>query len=538
MLKYIKKNTALLFLSILGSILIAAVEIGVAFTIQEIIDSATSGNLGKVGQLCIFIFVLILVDIMANSISAYFLHKFCNRVSTSLRDDIIKNILSMKLNRYRKNDTSFYTNMLTTDVTTLYNDYFINIQGIVFDIIQIIFGLTAVIYISWKITLAIVITIIIPLLIPMISSPIINRIKIAYSNDASQHLAILKQLLEGFELIHCNQLQKKSLELYKEKSDKLGKQYAKYFWYLNFFSTINMDLTFFTMAILFGFGAYLIIQNEITVGGLIAVVNLLNNILQPLNAVSSKFIQVKSSKGIVTKINSILLPDEIADSNLSLLNEFHGTITVQHLTFGYTDKKIICDFSAEFLKNKKYAIIGPSGSGKSTLLKIIAGFITGYEGQISFDKYPLTSLDLDSVINHITFLQQDTFLFDDTLGNNITLYKNYSLEEIEHAVHLAQLDSCFSSELDLSKNIGEFGNLLSGGEKQRVAIARGILRKSSIYLLDEITSALDPDTERKIFETLLNLEDITLIAIVHNWNPEFLSNFDQVIDFNNQQSKL
>lgn len=207
-------------------------------------------------------------------------------------------------------------------------------------------------------------------------------------------------------------------------------------------------------------------------------------------------------------------------------------IRLEKLSFGYReDREILHDISFQFRAEGHYAIMGSSGCGKSTLLALLSGYYPGYSGEIYMDGIGQRQMNEESIVSAVAVVPQETFLFHDTLRNNITLYDDtYSAEEIETAVMQAGLKEFVESLPEgLSTVVGENGQNLSGGERQRFGLARALLRKRKVLLLDEFTASLDQKTAMELEERVLELKGCLVIAVTHRTEPEILGRYDQIL---------
>lgn len=213
------------------------------------------------------------------------------------------------------------------------------------------------------------------------------------------------------------------------------------------------------------------------------------------------------------------------------LESFNKEIELKDITFAYNeDRNALDDVSVKFEKDKKYAIVGRSGSGKSTLLKLLLGYYEDFKGEIVFDGYEYNKLDKNSINNQMSIIHQNVYMFDKTLKENIILGKDLGDDALEKAIE----NSGVSEFLDIlpkgmNSEIGENGNNLSGGQKQRVAIARSLIQNTPILLLDEGTSALDSKTAFEIEDTLLNIDNLTVITVTHKLIDSVLNRYDEII---------
>lgn len=202
---------------------------------------------------------------------------------------------------------------------------------------------------------------------------------------------------------------------------------------------------------------------------------------------------------------------------------------LQNVSFGYQEEqKILKEVTLSFEKGKSYAIIGASGSGKSTLLNLILGGYRTYEGTITIGNRELREITLESLYDLLSVVQQNVFVFDNTIENNITLFKDFPEEQFTDAIEKSGLHALIE-EKGRDYRCGENGSGLSGGEKQRVSIARGLLRNTPVLLMDEATSALDTVTSAAIEHMVLQMKDMIRIVVTHKMNVQMLKQYDQIV---------
>ena len=281
-------------------------------------------------------------------------------------------------------------------------------------------------------------------------------------------------------------------------------------------------------------GGYLMYKKSITVGTAIIIIQLSTHIVGPVKLSISLINQIRSVAMIADKIEEIL-EDTHDDFENTKLENFSKSICIENLNFSYTEeRKALDNINITFDKNKKYAIVGESGSGKSTLIKLLMRYYNDYEGKISIDNLNIKNIYSSDLYKNISMIQQNIFMFDDSIKENIRLYSNHDDKDI--------LDACKRSGLDKLLNklpnginslVGENGNKLSGGEKQRIAIARALINNTQILILDESTSALDNETAYNLENSLLNLENLTLITVTHKLIKNILNRYDEIIVMKN-----
>ncbi|WMM23756.1 ABC transporter ATP-binding protein [Tissierella sp. MB52-C2] len=258
-----------------------------------------------------------------------------------------------------------------------------------------------------------------------------------------------------------------------------------------------------------------------------------NGCIWNITSILPLFNQLKSSAKIFDKITKWDDEKFIAmDKEKEFI--FENQIKVKDLYFQYDGKEILKDTSFTIEKGKKYLLKGASGAGKSTLIKLLSMTYDDYEGEITVDSISYKDIKESSLNNKVSFIYQDVFLFEDTIYNNIALYKPYDEERILRAANEAGLDGLLrKKENGINEMLMENGKNLSGGERQRISIARAIVKDSEILFVDEGTSSLDEELGRKVEDTILSL-DCTVIAISHRYYEGITEKYDYVLEIKNQ----
>ena len=268
----------------------------------------------------------------------------------------------------------------------------------------------------------------------------------------------------------------------------------------------------------------IIIQTAIMGGG-----NLVGTVSSGLSTIAQLFLSIKASAPYFEKIDARAeeYTRKPASSDVTVQNE----IVVENLNFAYGEKPILENANFHFEKGGKYALTGPSGRGKSTLLKLLLGWLPDYTGTIRFDKKDAKDFTSEQLHQQMSYIEQDVFLFNTTIRDNITLGEDFTDELIDRAVRASALAGDLANmPLGLDTPVGEDGSNLSGGQKQRVAIARALIHNRSILLVDEGTSALDQKNADIVEESLLQNPDLTLILVSHHLTPERKAQFTRVFE--------
>ena len=239
--------------------------------------------------------------------------------------------------------------------------------------------------------------------------------------------------------------------------------------------------------------------------------------------------KIKGMRPVVKNLNE--LADTPPEESGKIKPQFHHEITVDQLTFSYDGhRNIIKDLNLTMKRGGKYAIIGPSGCGKTTLIRLLSGEEPHYKGTIRYDGTELKKLDREALRALIAPVHQNVYLFDGTVKDNICLGEPFEEEEIIQALVQSGADG-FIQELPQGLNtmVGEGGCRLSGGQCQRIAVARGLIRRRPILILDEGTSSLDRSTAEDIEQRLLAMKDLTMLTITHHLSEQSIEQYHDVI---------
>lgn len=316
-----------------------------------------------------------------------------------------------------------------------------------------------------------------------------------------------------------NRMYKKEIKLLEESASKITNNNTKILMVHEAFFTI-----FYLIIILIKIAIIIIsitFSNGVTIGMVVAMVALVDNIYNPIAIFNVAYVDYSLNKITFDRYKKFMdLPD---DTNL-----FHGKqvedivkdIVVEHVSFQYDERTVVNDISFNIVPGKSVAIVGESGSGKSTIIKMLMGLIKYSEGAINIDNTLLKDINLNSLYKNITYISQDTPVFDANIRRNIVFDKEVNDNEVYSALSLVKLDEFIQSQPQrLDTEISEKGIKLSGGEKQRIALARIFFDNNKIVILDEATSGMDYITEEFVMRNLYqNISNKMFIIVAHRLN--------------------
>lgn len=276
--------------------------------------------------------------------------------------------------------------------------------------------------------------------------------------------------------------------------------------------------------------AYAVLKSSLSVGAIVTVIALLGKAYEPIAIFNVEYVDYKLNKVTVNKYLELL--DLRDDENLTsgdVMEKPNGKIEFKDVTFGYSDKKIVDGLSFEIESGSSVAFVGESGSGKSTIIKLIIGLLKNQEGTIFVDGKDLSKINLNSFYDYVSYVSQEVPVFDGTLRENLVFDKKVTDEEIVKVLKLVCLDK-FYERLDngLDTELGEKGIRMSGGERQRLALARLFFDDSKIIILDEATAAMDNVTESVVMKNVLDyLTNKTILIIAHRL--ETIKGVDEIL---------
>ena len=271
---------------------------------------------------------------------------------------------------------------------------------------------------------------------------------------------------------------------------------------------------------------------NLTVGSVVALIALIENAYTPIAIFNVLYVQYKLDKASYERFEEFLgLKDDDQLRNGNAINADVGEIAIKNLSFQYGERKIIDDLSLSIKKGEKIAFVGESGSGKSTLIKILLGLLKYNQGKVRLGDMELSGICLNNLYDRVSYLSQDAPVFDGTIKKNLVFEKKVSEEQMLGALSEVQLSHLVENLAEgLNTEIGEKGTCLSGGEKQRLALARLWFEDSELVILDEATSAMDNLTEENVMKSVMQkMKDKTVIAIAHRLNS--IAGFDRIILF-------
>ena len=528
--KYHKKS---FYTFMIFNILVPLTNIAFAYSIKIIIDSGMSQNREALTQAILIGAIVIFIYASLNFISLRLRNKLVRQIMSRYKNKVFKSILDRDYREFSKEKSGKFISILTENMKKIEQDYLHQYFNISKNISLMIFSLVAMFIGNWFLTLLVIIASIIPMMI----SGFIGQKSASLQNSSmiadQKYLAKVKDILAGFLVIKSFNVKDAIRQDYKNESEKLDEIYfikGKFDILANVISQLSGMIVF---LVAFGGGMYLVFGGHTTIGSVTAIVQLVNFVVMPLNEIGMGMSKFREGQAT---LNSFEVKDVIELQTGKTKEYFDDVISFSNVDFSYpnAEEKIFNNLSLQIKKGEKIAIVGMSGSGKSTLLNLLLRFYDVTSGYISIDNQDLQAISAESLYNLMTIVQQDVYIFDDTLKANITLSQSFTEDDIKKAVQQSGLESyILENELGLQTLCGENGSNLSGGERQRLSIARALIRKTPILLLDEATSSLDNKVTTEIENSILEIQDLTVLVVTHKLNKSMLKKYNRILFMKN-----
>ena len=528
--KYHKKS---FYTFMIFNILVPLTNIAFAYSIKIIIDSGMSQNREALTQAILIGAIVIFIYASLNFISLRLRNKLVRQIMSRYKNKVFKSILDRDYREFSKEKSGKFISILTENMKKIEQDYLHQYFNISKNISLMIFSLVAMFIGNWFLTLLVIIASIIPMMI----SGFIGQKSASLQNSSmiadQKYLATVKDILAGFLVIKSFNVKEAIGQDYKNESEKLDEIYfikGKFDVLSNVISQLSGMIVF---LVAFGGGMYLVFGGHTTIGSVTAIVQLVNFVVMPLNEIGMGMSKFREGQAT---LNSFEVKDVIELQTGKTKEYFDDVISFSNVDFSYpnAEEKIFNNLSLQIKKGEKIAIVGMSGSGKSTLLNLLLRFYDVTSGYISIDNQDLQAISAESLYNLMTIVQQDVYIFDDTLKANITLSQSFTEDDIKKAVQQSGLESyVLENELGLQTLCGENGSNLSGGERQRLSIARALIRKTPILLLDEATSSLDNKVTTEIENSILEIQDLTVLVVTHKLNKNMLKKYNRILFMKN-----
>ena len=503
----------------------------VSLMLEKIMAIASSNNLNALYEQFVMFIILLVSSIIIFILITYLKPKYQKKAITQYKNNIYNQILDKSISNFNKHNTSTYISALTNDVHKIEEDYLFSIFDLIANITLFICTIIVMIIYSPLLTISGIVLSLLPFIGAIIVGGKLAIREKEISDQNANFMHFIKDNLIGFSTVKVFKAENKIKELFNKNNIIIEDKKASKTKTLALMEMVQQVLSLVSQLGVFFIGAYIAISSgKIAPSVILLFVQLMNYIISPLMSVPTLLSKRLSCKPLFEKIEEII-KIESSENQTELIDSIDD-ISISNLNFMYEEKVILENISYKFEKNKSYAIVGPSGSGKTTLINLLLGKDYNYTGNINYNGIEVRKISQDSLYKISSFVEQNVFVFDDSIINNITMYSNVSDELLNEVLIKSGLIDLIK-EKGKDYRCGENGCNLSGGEKQRISIARALINKSQLLLLDEATSALDNETATHITNNLLEIDNTTKIMITHRLDEGILRKFDEILVMKN-----
>lgn len=528
--QFYRGNKAAFICTILLQPITIGINVGMAVVCQMVIDVITGDSNRTLLQVFSYAAGILLVFVTALLLERIVKPRFIERAMCRYKEYAFSELTKKSINAFSKENTGRYLSVLTSDAVDVENQY-VEQQFYLYAYAALfVEALVMMLLYSPLLTVIAFAFALLPLLVSLKTGGRLAEKDRIISDRRELFVGSLKDWLAGFPVIKSFRAEKEAIESFQKENrllEDMRQDRKRLYWTIEALSSWGTTFAvlgmYFMGTLLSGKSAF-----GITAGTVIAFVNLMDYINYPLTVLPQFWSSRKSAIKLIDKL-AALLQENVRSEGGERLTGLEKGIRVENLSYAYEeDKPVLQSVSQNFEAGKSYAIVGASGSGKSTLLSLLMGSSDAYEGSIFFDGKELKQMQSDSLYELMTMVQQSVFIFNDTIRNNITMFREFPDTQVESVIRQSGLAALIADKGE-DYVCGENGNGLSGGEKQRISIARALLRGAPVMLVDEATAALDAATAYEVTSAILDIEAFTRIVVTHRLEEGLLKRYDEIL---------
>jgi len=479
------------------------------------------GKIPTLGFICLLMIFFVFLKNLFFYLSLYVLNPLKNKVVNNFREDIYDKVLKLPIGFFTEKRKGDLMSRMTSDVSEVESSVVGTLEGWIKDPLTILITLVALFFISPELTSFILIAI--PVLGLIIGR--ITRSLRRHSQDVAlkygETLSVLDETLGGLRVIKAFNIERLVRNKFFKSNEELLHSKNKISYRRDLASPLSETLGVILFAAVLYYGGSLVLNNQLLEAPVfLGFLGIFYNIISPAKSIATAFSNMRKGSAAIGRIEEILHTTITVDENPGgiQIDSFKEKIEFKNVSFAYGEAIILNDVNLIIEKGKTIALVGSSGAGKSTLADLIPRFHDVTSGELLIDGINIRDYSLRSLRNQMSIVTQEPILFNDTIAANIALgYPEATKEEIETAAKIANAhEFIIRKEKGYDTNIGDRGGKLSGGEKQRLTIARAVLKNPPILILDEATSSLDTESERLVQDAINNMmQNRTSIVIAH-----------------------
>lgn len=532
--QFYRGNRGVFALAVFAALAGGTLNLIVTWLMQQLIDAA-SGAPGALplaalaeitGGFVVLCAVLFLLKYASEP-------RFIARAMRQYKELAFQKLTEKSIASFRDESTAAYLSALTNDAASVEADYLAQQLTVITKTVTFFGALFMMLWYSPLLTAIAVGVTALPLAASLLTGGRLQAAEKQVSERNRDFTAALSDCLSGFAVVKTFKAEREIFQLFAESNRALEQKKFSRRRLKVLIGMIGAVTGLVAQLGVFLAGAWLALSGSgLTAGTVILFVNLMNFMIGPVSELPALLAGRRAALGLIGKLADALEKDGSAGGSRTLSRLEHG-IELRDVSFGYeAGKDVLRHVSARFEAGRAYAIVGGSGSGKSTLLNLLLAENTGYRGSVLLDGAELRELSPEALYGLMSVIQQNVFVFNASIRDNVSMFREFPQEALDEAIRRAHLRELLDAR-GADYLCGENGKGLSGGEKQRVSIARSLLKKSSVLLVDEATAALDVQTAYQVSSDILDLTGMTRIVVTHSLEEALLRRYDGIFVLKN-----
>lgn len=532
--QFYRGNRGVFALAVFAALAGGTLNLIVTWLMQQLIDAA-SGAPGALplaalaeitGGFVVLCAVLFLLKYASEP-------RFIARAMRQYKELAFQKLTEKSIASFRDESTAAYLSALTNDAASVEADYLAQQLAVITKTVTFFGALFMMLWYSPLLTAIAVGVTALPLAASLLTGGRLQAAEKQVSERNRDFTAALSDCLSGFAVVKTFKAEREIFQLFAESNRALEQEKFSRRRLKVLIGMIGAVTGLVAQLGVFLAGAWLALSGSgLTAGTVILFVNLMNFMIGPVRELPALLAGRRAALGLIGKLADALEKDGSAGGSRTLSRLEHG-IELRDVSFGYeAGKDVLHHVSACFEAGRAYAIVGGSGSGKSTLLNLLLAENTGYRGSVLLDGTELRELSPEALYGLMSVIHQNVFVFNASIRDNVSMFREFPQEALDEAIRRAHLRELLDAR-GADYLCGENGKGLSGGEKQRVSIARSLLKKSSVLLVDEATAALDAQTAHQVSSDILDLTGMTRIVVTHSLEEALLRRYDGIFVLKN-----
>lgn len=527
--QFFYKNIPIFCLAVFAALAAGSLNLILSWIIQQLMDTAA----GKSGALSFRTLLLISAGFVLLCAGLSLLNyasqpRFLERAMRQYKDFAFKKLIGKSISSFRDESAAGYLSALTNDAASIETNYLAQMLAMITKAVTFIGALLLMCRYSLLMTAIAAGLTVLPLIASLLTGSRLQAVESRVSERNGEFTAALSDCLAGFTVVKNFRAEREIFRLFAQSNKALEHEKFTGRRIKTLVGMIGAVTGIFAQLGVFIAGVYLSMKGgSMTPGAVVLFVNLMNFIISPIAELPGLLACRKAALGLVDKLAAALERSSSREGSETLNRLEHG-IRLENVSFAYEPgKTVLHGINAEFEAGRAYALVGGSGSGKSTLLNLLMAAETNYSGHILADGIELSDISTESLYGTMAAIQQNVFVFNASIKDNVSMFRDFPKTEMDEAIARAHLGALIR-ERGEDYLCGENGSGLSGGEKQRISIARSLLKKSSVLLADEVTAALDAQTAHRVSSDILDLQGITRIVVTHTLEESLLRRYDKI----------